>query len=66
MTRMFWINGSLESDPAIDRWLAAKPGALQQIAVTGFTACDNAVTASGKQCMTVARLRVWISTPLPM
>ena len=32
MTRMFWINGSLESDPAIDSWLAAKPGVLHQIA----------------------------------
>jgi len=36
MERMFWIDGSLESAPAIDSWLRTKPEALQQIARRWF------------------------------
>jgi hypothetical protein len=38
MTRLLRFDGAVEHDPAVDAWLAAKPGALGDLARTWFDA----------------------------
>jgi hypothetical protein len=55
---LFRLNGAVERDPAIHRWMKEHPGELRKIAEKWFEVMRIAETKSGRFCMTAVRLHV--------
>jgi len=63
-TELFRLNGAVERDPAIDRWMKEHAGELGAIAQKWFEVMRKCGDEVRELCMTAVRLRVSEMRPL--